>query len=120
MRYLFLALLISNIGLFVWSQKLTTPQNKNFTATDRGIEQIQLLSELSPTKPQPVKTTSPATINTGIQQICYSAGPFDSEATIQAIQEEITPTDFEIQHQKINHHPRSRLLGVLTSHGLTL
>lgn len=78
---------MANIGFYVWSQKLSTPQTHKFTPNDPGTEKLKLLSEL----PKTTIRTPEATVSTSVQQICYSAGPFDSEATIQATEELITP-----------------------------
>lgn len=80
-------LLMANIGFYVWSQKLSTPQTQKFTANDPGTEKLKLLSELPKT---PIRTPE-TTVATSVQQICYSAGPFDSEAAIQTTEELITP-----------------------------
>lgn len=78
------------MGFYVWSQKLTAPQSKRFTSNDPGTKKLQLLSELPRSTPKPLQPQ----INTtavSVNQICYSAGPFDSEASISATQEMITP-----------------------------
>lgn len=85
-RYLFITLLLSNIGFFVWSQKVAAPTSKTFTATDPGVTALKLLEEI----PQPIETEPTDNVLLA-QQICYSAGPFDNEATIQSAQEQLTP-----------------------------
>ncbi|WP_154224182.1 hypothetical protein [Marinicella rhabdoformis] len=92
---------MSNIGFYVWSQKLSAPQNKSFTATDPGIIKLKLLSELPKA---PIRTLEPAPKNTAattVNQICYSAGPFDSEASILATEELITPLVLKTSVRKL-------------------
>lgn len=88
MRYFFILILLSNIGFMVWSQRVAEPSREAFTVTDPGIRKIELLSEITTqTRTTPVTSTDVPQV----QQICFSMGPFDSEAGIQASQEQLTP-----------------------------
>ena len=101
MRYVFLILLMGNIGFYVWSQKLSTPQHKSFTATDPGTNKLKLLSELPKAPARQSEPTPNATVASTVNQICYSAGPFDSEASIQATEELITPLVLKTSVRKL-------------------
>ncbi len=88
-RYIFLLLVITNIGFFVWSHRLTVPITKPLPASDPGISKIKLLSEIEPTIHKPQQSNQN---NTPVmQQNCFSVGPFDNEAAIQTLQEQLKP-----------------------------
>jgi hypothetical protein len=100
MRYLFILLLIANIAFFVWMQRFSPVTEKPFTAVDDGITPLQLVTDVSD-KNSPVESVETVEINDDIQQICFSAGPFDIEANVHAAAETINPLVLKTNIRKI-------------------
>lgn len=108
MRYLFILFLLANIAFFVWSQRLSPQAKSSFKAVDEGVTKLQLISEADLLKPS--RKESPANesennptvnLNADVQQLCYSAGPFDVEANVHAAQESIEPVVLKTNIRKI-------------------
>ena len=103
MRYLFIILLMANIALFVWSQRITPQTQSNFKVVDQGVNKLQLISEIEPnpnTSPEN-QTNNTINLNNNIQQLCYSAGPFDVEANAHAAQETLDQVVLKSNIRKI-------------------
>lgn len=100
MRYLFILLLIANIAFFVWIQRFSPITKVPFTAVDEGITPLQLVADVSD-KNSNTEPVAAAEINDDIQQICFSAGPFDIEANVHAAAETINPLVLKTNIRKI-------------------
>lgn len=105
MRYIFITLLLANIAFFVWSQRLTPQAKNNFKAVDQGVNKLQLISEVEPNKTnnnsQPGLDNNNLNLNADVQQLCYSAGPFDVEANVHAAQETLDQVVLKSNIRKI-------------------
>ncbi|MCX7554365.1 hypothetical protein OS175_10775 [Marinicella sp. S1101] len=98
MRYFFILLLLANIAFFVWSKRISPVVKTEFTVVDEGVEKLALIAEVEPNKPA---TTSEVTINSDVQQLCYSAGPFDVEANVHAARETLDAVVLKTNIRKI-------------------
>ena len=103
MRYLFIILLLANIAFFVWAQRLSPQAKSTFKAVDEGVTKLQLISEAELHKSSNNETQNNVSnqINGDIQQLCYSAGPFDVEANVHAAQETLDPLVLKTNIRKI-------------------
>lgn len=103
MRYLFITLLMANIAFFVWSQRMTPQTKSDFKVVDQGMTKLQLISEIEPQKNtnNPPTTLNNSNLNGDIQQLCYSAGPFDVEANVHAAQETLNQVVLKTNIRKI-------------------
>lgn len=100
MRYIFILLLIANIAFFVWIQRFSPVVSKPFSAVDQGVKSLQLVAEIDDGKAAtPVQ--KPVEINEDVQQVCFSAGPFDIEANVHAAAETIEPLVLKTNIRKI-------------------
>ncbi len=94
MRYIFIALLLLNIGLFIWLQRFSAPPQKTFTAVDAGTQGLVLLSELDDSSATESAIDS---FNTEVEMQtdevinlrCYVAGPYRDEANVLTAAENI-------------------------------
>lgn len=98
MRYLFILLLLANIAFFVWSKRISPVTQRNFTAVDPGVDKLTLIAEVDPAKPA---TTPEISINSDVQQLCYSAGPFEVEANVHAAKEQLDSVVLKSNIRKI-------------------
>lgn len=101
MRYLFILLLIANIAFFVWMQRFSPVVKKPFTAVDEGVNPLQLVAEVNGGKQSDSTPANVVEINDDIQQICFSAGPFDIEANVHAAAETLEPLVLKTNIRKI-------------------
>ncbi|MCB1582046.1 MAG: SPOR domain-containing protein [Marinicella sp.] len=101
MRYLFILLLIANIAFFVWLQRFSPAVKKPFAAVDEGVKALQLVAEVKDNKSNDSHTVNSVEINDDVQQICYSAGPFDIEANVHAAAETLEPLVLKSNIRKI-------------------
>lgn len=101
MRYLFLTFLLANIAFFVWSQRLSPPPQSTFKVVDDGINKLELIAEAEPDAVDSKTTETPPDINDSVQQMCFSAGPFDVEANVHAAKEAIEPLVLKTNIRKI-------------------
>ena len=99
MRYLFILLLMANIAFFVWTQRLSPNNKKTFKAVDDGVTSLQLMSEVEPNKPSVQPQTN--NISTDVNQSCFSTGPFDVEANVNAAAELLNPLVMKTSIRKI-------------------
>ena len=102
MRYLFILLLIANIAFFVWLQRFSPAVKKPFAAVDEGVKALQLVAEVKDNKSNDSHTVNSVEINDDVQQICYSAGPFDIEANVHAAAETLEPLVLKSNIRKTN------------------
>ena len=92
MRYFFIVLLLANIAFFVWTQRLSPQPVSTFKVVDDGVKKLDLIAEVNPEKaPEYNQTEAGANLNAGVQQLCFSAGPFDVEANVHAAKEALDP-----------------------------
>lgn len=97
MRYLFIALLLLNIGFFIWLERFSASPKKNFTAVDPNTKSLVLLSELSSnnqaknTGRDSLKTQDQNQADDLINLRCFAAGPYDDEAAVLTVAEGIKP-----------------------------
>lgn len=98
MRYLFIIFLLANIAFFVWTKRLSTVPESTFKAVDEGVEKLALIVEVETNK-----TNSPVVpeVSANVQQMCYSAGPFDVEANVHAAKESLDPLVLKTNIRKI-------------------
>ncbi len=95
MRYLFILLLLLNLGFYIWVERYTTVPTKNFIAVDPGVTKLALLSENKATNLTAAGDSLPnqsTLVNNQQAELnfrCFAAGPYDSEATIQNAVEQI-------------------------------
>ncbi len=105
MRYLFIIFLLANIAFFVWAQRLTPQTQSDFKVVDEGITKLQLISEVEPSKinnsTNTLNTDNNNALNDNLQQLCYSAGPFDIEANVHAAQERLDQIVLKTQIRKL-------------------
>ncbi len=102
MRYLFIIFLLANITFFVWSQRLSPPAKSAFKAVDEGVAKLQLISEADLHKSNDDSADSLTNnISGDIQQLCFSAGPFDVEANVHAAQETLDQLVLKTNIRKI-------------------
>jgi hypothetical protein len=104
MRYLFIILLLANIAFFVWSQRLSPTVKSTFKTVDDGVNKLQLISEADLHRPDNNNISNNAdnnSINSDIQQLCYSAGPFDVEANVHAAKETLDQVVLKTNIRKI-------------------
>lgn len=98
MRYLFILFLLANIAFFVWSKRLSPAPQDTFKVVDDGVRKLELIAEVETDKPDnPIVTE----VNSNLQQICYSAGPFDVEANVHAAKETLDPLVLKTNIRKI-------------------
>ncbi len=94
MRYLFIALLLLNIGFFIWLERFSATPQKTFTAVDPGTQSLVLLSELDDNSLSNDSTTESLNTNQVDETInlrCFAAGPYTEEATVLTAAENIKP-----------------------------
>ncbi|MCX7546131.1 hypothetical protein [Marinicella gelatinilytica] len=98
MRYLFIALLLLNIGFYIWVERFSDAPKKEFTAVDPKAEPLVLLSELSANNKSfnaatnnSLKSEDPNTSSDLINMRCFAAGPYSEEATALRVAENIKP-----------------------------
>ncbi|VAW44744.1 hypothetical protein MNBD_GAMMA02-1780 [hydrothermal vent metagenome] len=105
MRYLFITFLLANIAFFVWSQRLSPPAKSTFKTVDAGVTELQLISEdelnKSSSNDSAGDSTTNNNLNGNIQQLCYSAGPFDIEANVHAAKETLDQVVLKTNIRKI-------------------
>lgn len=101
MRYLFILLLLANIAFFVWSQRLSPPPKNTFKAVDDGVPQLELIAEVEPSKVIDTNTEPSFNPSSDVQQMCYSAGPFEEEANANAAQETLDAVVLKTNIRKI-------------------
>ncbi|KAA3640356.1 MAG: SPOR domain-containing protein [Proteobacteria bacterium] len=93
MRYIFIVLLLLNIGFFIWVERFSAPPKKDFVAVDSGAESLLLLSEIDSSSQS--NTTDRLTnedrnqVTDSMNLRCFAAGPYDDEATVLATAESI-------------------------------
>jgi len=94
---------MANIAFFVWSQRMTPQTKSDFKVVDQGMTKLQLISEIEPQKNtnNPPTTLNNSNLNGDIQQLCYSAGPFDVEANVHAAQETLNQVVLKTNIRKI-------------------
>ena len=101
MRYLFILFLLANVAFFVWAKRLSPQPVDTFKVVDDGVAKLSLIAEVETDKP-PAYTPEPGLgINTDLQQLCYSAGPFDIEANVQTAKETLDPLVLKTNIRKI-------------------
>lgn len=96
MRYLFIALLLLNIGFFIWLERFSAPPEKNFIAVDAGAKPLVLLSELNDPQANTTGSTSlkrtERTESLDLMNLrCFAAGPYEDEAAVLTVAETIKP-----------------------------
>lgn len=97
MRYLFIVLLLLNIGFFIWLERFSVSPKKSFTAVDPGAQSLVLLSELNDS--ESVANTAIDNVSTADNRAseedmnlsCYAAGPYNDEAVVLTAAETIRP-----------------------------
>jgi hypothetical protein len=95
MRYLFILLLLFNLGFFIWVERYTAAPKKNFTATDPGVTELVLLSDNNKSDSNILADAPVMPVNSGnnsgtdLNFKCYAAGPYENEAGIQSAIEQI-------------------------------
>lgn len=95
MRYLFILLLLLNLGFYIWVERFTTVPKENFVAVDPGATKLALLSENKVSTPMVSGDSLPnqdIAVNNPQSELnfrCFAAGPYDSEATIQNAVEQV-------------------------------
>lgn len=100
-RLLFIIALLSNIGLYIYDRQ-NRPKVKSFTATDPGIDELVLLSELDTENTiwedqNTDQNTSPQAFN----QACYSVGPFNSKSETTLILDALKNDVIKIRTRKV-------------------
>ena len=103
MRYLFIIFLLANITFFVWTQRLSPPAKSTFKTVDDGVAKLQLISEaeLHKTSNESADSSTNNISGGDIQQLCFSAGPFDVEANVHAAQETLDQLVLKTNIRKI-------------------
>jgi len=96
MRYLFIVLLLLNIGFFIWLERFSATPKNTFTAVDSGTKSLVLLTELGGNNPANDTTLDGLNVNNNqvdeaINLRCFAAGPYTDEATILTAAETIKP-----------------------------
>lgn len=95
MRYIFILLLLLNLGFYIWVERFTVVPKENFIAVDPGVNKLALLSENNTSSSSASGNSLPSQALTAnnSQSIlnfrCFAAGPYDNEATIQSAVEHI-------------------------------
>jgi len=102
MRTIFILLLFANLGFFIWHNRFAEkPVQYEFLATDPGVPKLELLSENDPqpndTWQEPDEETAVASIN----QLCFSVGPFGTEADLQPAVDQLTPLVLKTRIRKM-------------------
>ncbi|MCF6299604.1 MAG: hypothetical protein L3J52_00535 [Proteobacteria bacterium] len=95
-------LLLGNVGFYVWLDRFSTHNEKKFIAVDPGIAKLELLSEVS-TNPQTwlKDETKDTSLASSIRQLCFSVGPFISQAEIQPATELLNPLVLKTSVRKV-------------------
>ncbi len=101
MRYLFIIFLLANIAFFVWAQRLSPQAKSTFKVVDDGVAKIQLIKESEPHKTAEETPQPSLNLNGDVQQLCYSAGPFDVESSVHAAKETLEPLVLKTNIRKI-------------------
>lgn len=94
MRYLFIVLLLLNIGFFIWLERFSATPQKTFTAVDPGIRSLVLLSELNdPSSGDSAIDSFNTQDNSHSREVinlrCFAAGPYRDEANVLTAAENI-------------------------------
>ncbi len=99
-RILFVALLLINIGFFVWHQRFAPQPRDQFKPTEPGVTQLMKLSEIDPQSEQWTHkpTTEPEEV---LNQTCFSVGPFTAQSELQPVVETLTPLVVKTRVRKI-------------------
>ena len=103
MRTIFILLLFANLGFFIWHNRFAEkPIQHEFLVTDPGVPKLDLLAEIEPKNnenwQQPESTdTTIASIN----QLCFSVGPFATEADLQPAVDQLTPLVLKTRIRKM-------------------
>ena len=101
-RIIFIILLLSNIAFYSYSKK-HTPNQRTFTAVDKNVNKLTLLSELDTSKSiwenkQPKATESPTEI---FNQECYTVGVFNSKSESTSVLNALKKDVLKIRTRKI-------------------
>lgn len=93
-RVLFLLLLALNIGSACWLAFAHRPSSKPFAATDRGVPELKLLSELEPDIAVTGAELSgaPESVTDLANDDCRTIGPFPSQADVRNAMNALTPS----------------------------
>lgn len=101
MRYLFIILLLANVAFFVWAQRMSPQPKSTFQVVDNGVTKLSLISEVEPAAVSNTSNDNNSPLNANIQQMCFSAGPFDVEANVHAAKESMDPLVLKTHIRKI-------------------
>ncbi len=101
MRYLFIIFLLANVAFFVWAKRLSPQPKSTFKVVDEGVTKLALIAEIEPVIKDSNSAESNTPFNTDIQQLCYSAGPFDVEASVHAAKEALDQVVLKTNIRKI-------------------
>ncbi len=101
MRYLFIIFLLANVAFFVWAKRLSPQPKSTFKVVDEGVTKLALIAEAEPEKNLANNIDTTTSLNTNIQQMCYSAGPFDVEANVHAAKESLEQVVLKTNIRKI-------------------
>ena len=101
-RLLFLLVLFSNIGLYIYDRK-NTPKQEYFRASDAGVKKLVLLSELDVENTIWEETDTPKEESEEItfNQECYSIGAFNSKSEISPVLDALKNKVIKIRTRKV-------------------
>jgi hypothetical protein len=101
-RLLFLLVLISNIGLYIYDRK-NTPKQEHFRAVDPGAKKLVLISELDEENTIWEETDSTEDENQEVvfNQECYSVGAFNSKSEISPVLDVLKNEVIKIRTRKV-------------------
>ena len=102
MRTIFILLLFANLGFFIWHNRFAEkPEQYEFMAVDPGVPKLELLSEIAPTPPDNWEEPEEDVSVTSINQLCFSVGPFSTEADLQPVVDQLTPLVLKTRIRKV-------------------
>jgi len=100
-RLLFILVLLSNIGLYIYSRQ-NLPKQPRFTVVDEGISKLVLLSELDVENTIWEETdTDNGETEQDFNQVCYTAGVFNAKSEIQPVMDALKNDVIKIRTRKV-------------------
>ncbi|WP_395373792.1 SPOR domain-containing protein [Marinicella sp. W31] len=105
MRTIFILLLFANLSFFIWHNRFAEkPVQHEFLAVDPGVPKLALLEEVAPKNNENWQQQQPDAEETAIasiNQLCFSVGPFATEADLQPVVDQLTPLVLKTRIRKM-------------------
>ena len=98
-RFLFVLVLMSNIGLYIYARQ-HTPKQHHFVAVDKGVDKLVLINELDEENTI-WEDSQEENAQEVFNQACYTVGAFNSKSEIRPLADKIKPFILKLRTRKI-------------------